>query len=97
MQLLQDAWSQCSGEWRHSELYKRMVDRTTHSAHGARVWLTRTQIQKKYDSEQLGNEICDSKLNDAELRKTHTKEHPDAPGVEARILCWSCVYDVHFF
>lgn len=27
--------------------------------------------------------ICDSKLADAELKESHTKEHPDAPGVEA--------------
>ena len=94
LQLLQDAWSQCAGEWKRSELYKRMIDRTTHSAHGARVWLTRSQIQKKYDSETLGNEICDSKMNDPELRKTHTKEHPDAPGLEARILCWPLVHVV---
>ena len=43
------------------------------------MWLTRSQIAKKYDSELTANEICDGKLNDAELKESHTKVHPDAP------------------
>ena len=83
MQVLQDAWAQCSGEWRKSELYKKFVERSTTTSHGARVWLTRAQIAKKYDSWELANEICDAKLNDSELCQTHVKWHPDAPGNEA--------------
>ena len=64
-----------------------MIERTTHKSHGARVWLTRHQIAAKYHSDEMADSICDAKLNDPELRESHTKPHPDAPHVEARNSC----------
>ena len=51
--------------------------------HGARVWLTRKQIAMKYGDPAVADQICDAKLADEELKATQTKEHADAPGVEA--------------
>ena len=84
LQILLDAWSSCDGDWRSSELYLKMVSRKTASTYGCRKWLTRQQIALKYDNNMgLADTICDGKLADAELMKTHTKFHPDAPGNEA--------------
>lgn len=83
LQVLQDAWAQCAGEWRKSELFKKFTERTTSSSFGARIWLTRAQIAKKYDSQSIADQICDAKVADPELAATQTKWHPDAPGVEA--------------
>ena len=88
LQLLQDAWASCAGEWKKSELWKKKLERKKTSAHGARVWLTRGQIATKYQSDEMASAICDAKLADEELKSTHTKDHPDAPGVEAR--SWFC-------
>ena len=94
LQVLQDAWTECAGDWKRSSLYLKMTNRTTSTSHGARTWLTRQQLTKKYDSADIAAEICDAKDKDPELRKSHTKPHPDAPGVEAgNLLSWR-VWDV---
>lgn len=67
LQVLQDAWAQCAGEWRKSELFKKFTERTTSSSFGARIWLTRAQIAKKYDSQSIADQICDAKVADPEL------------------------------
>lgn len=90
LQLLQDAWTECKGEWRSSSLYKQMVERKRTSKHGARVWLTRMQIAQKYQSQEVADEICRAKLDDPELYKSHTKPHMDAPNNEARHLPLGC-------
>ena len=54
------------------------------TSHGARVWLTRYQIARIYNSEEVANEICEAKLADPELKETHTKLHRDCPHLEAR-------------
>lgn len=79
LQVLQDAWSQCAGIWKQSQLYKKIVERKKTTAHGARLWLTRGQLVEKYRSQQMADVICDGKLADEELKKTHTKRHPDCP------------------
>ena len=86
LQLLQDAWTACQGEWKKSELYLKIVERRKTTAHGARVWLTEHQIAAKYGSPDMAREICAAKLADAELKQTHTKPHPDCPTVEAGLL-----------
>ena len=83
LQVLQDAWTECSGQWKTSSLYLKFTNKTTSRSHGARKWLTRQQLTRKYESEDIADSICDTKDQDPELRKTHTKPHPDAPEVEA--------------
>lgn len=85
LQLLQDAWVECEGAWKKSSLYKRMIERTTHKRHGARVWLTRSQISAKYNSDEMADSICDAKLNDPELYETHTKPHPGEDATVPRV------------
>eukprot|EP00435_Cladocopium_sp_Y103_P002482 s338_g1.t1 len=84
--VLRDAWEQCEGDWKRSALYKRFVEKSTTTQHGARVWLTRSQVAKKYESQALADKICNAKLQDAETKEKNTKEHPDCPGDEDMML-----------
>ena len=87
LQLLQEAWLQCEGKWTSSNLYKRIANKETVSEKGAQVWLTKTQIARKYESEELALEIISAKENDPALSQSHVKPHPDCPGNKARY--WS--------
>ena len=82
LQILLQEWMACEGEWRKSALYKTITERKKTSAYGARVWLTKAQIAQKYNSAELGEQICRAKLADAEASKTQVKKHPDLPDSE---------------
>ena len=86
-----DAWSECKGQWRKSALYLKMSSRKSSSSFGSRRWLTRNQLVAKYNDASLADSICDGKLGDEELKRTHTKPHPDCPGNEAGIGVHSSV------
>ena len=77
--VLQEQWAACSGNWAKSDLYMRMQQRTMTRTKGARTWLTRPQVAQRYQSQEIADSICNAKLEDAELKSTHTKPHPDAP------------------
>ena len=61
------------------------MERSTTSSHGARLWLTKAQIEDKYKSQSIADAITKAKLEDPEARQTSTKEHPDCPNNEARL------------
>ena len=84
LNLLLDEWISCAGEWKKSTLYKRFMERSTTSSHGARVWLTKAQIEAKYKSAAIAESIVRAKLDDPEARETSTKAHPDCPDNEAQ-------------
>ena len=86
LQVLQDAWNQCEGNWSRSDLYLRLTNRTTHSQKGARVWMTHSQLTKKYESASIADQIVNAKLQDEELSRTHVKPHPDMPNNQAGSL-----------
>lgn len=80
LQVLQEQWSACAGKWKESSFYLQMQQRDSTRKHGARLWLTRAQLAKKYESQSVADEICDAKLAaDEETRKLQVKPHPDAP------------------
>lgn len=83
LQVLQDAWTECQGNWSTSNFYKKITGRSTVSEQGCRRWMTRAQLVRKYDSSDYADHIIAAKNRDEELRETHVKDHPDAPGVEA--------------
>ena len=88
LQILLEAWEASKGEWSSSQLYKTITQRKTTTCHGARVWLTRTQIASKYQDQSIADCICDAKLADKELAASQTKWHPDGVGIEARWYWW---------
>ena len=81
--MLQDAWTECQGNWRTSNFFKKITGRSTVSEQGCRRWMTRAQLASKYNSEEYADHIIAAKNQDEELKASHTKDHPDAPGVEA--------------
>lgn len=86
--MLLDEWSSCSGDWKKGDLYKKFKSKTKNSSFGSRRWLTRAQIAKKYEDSDIANQICDAKLADPQLFQTHTKWHPDKPGIEASMVMY---------
>lgn len=73
LQILQEAWEACKGDWKSSSFYKSITQRKTTSSHGARVWLTRQQICKKYGDQKIADCICDGKLADPNVAATQIK------------------------
>ena len=84
--ILMDEWLSCVGDWKKSSLVQRMKLSKRTKKHGARVWLTQGQIEEKYKSAAIAQQIVDAKLSDPELAKTHVKAHEDAPDSEAGVV-----------
>ena len=97
LQVLLDEWTQCSGQWQKSTLFERMTAKKSCRKHGARVWLTRSQIATKYGDQKVADEICDGKLLDESLKETHTKPHPDAPNSKARFVDINYISQKHTY
>lgn len=83
LQILQEQWEACSGDWKSSSFYRQIKHRDSLRTHGARCWMTRTQLAKKYESKSIADSICDAKLADPEVKKVQVKPHPDCPSEEA--------------
>ena len=77
-------WLSCGGTWEKSKLLQTMRNEKRLRHRGARIWLTKQQIVDKYGSKGIAESICNAKLDDPELKKTQTREHPDCPNDEAR-------------
>ena len=63
-------------------MYLKMSSKTKHSSYGARVWVTKTQLERKYTPE-IALKIIQAKLADPEAMKSQVKSHPDLPDDEA--------------
>ena len=84
LQVLVDEWISCKGEWKKSTLYERMMAKKSCRKHGARVWMTKSQIAQKYSDQHIAEQICAAKLEDEATRESQTKAHPDLPDSEAQ-------------
>lgn len=78
---MKEAWHSCQGKWKQSALYLKLTNRKSTRTYGARVWMTRSQVADKYKSQSVADVICDAKLKDPELKKSHVKEHEDVDAV----------------
>ena len=61
----------------------KIAERKQDRKYGARKWMTRADIARKYQDKSIADEICNSKLSDPDTALTHTKPHPDSPQNEA--------------
>lgn len=80
---LKEEWAACAGVWKRSALYKKMRTSKKTSNHGARLWLTKSQIAKKYDSLEVAQAIIDAKMEDEVLKKTQVRPRKDCPNNQA--------------
>lgn len=90
--MLLDEWISIKGEWKRSKLYERMSATKSVRQHGSRVWLTKGQIERKYNDPAVAEAITASKLADEKTKETLTKPHPDAPENEAVSFNCNCVF-----
>ena len=77
----------CGGKWEESELLIQIQQSQRHRREGKRRWMTRSEVILKYGDQDVGNSICDSKLQDPEAKKSQVKPHPDAPQNKASNVC----------
>jgi len=77
MQSVYERWLSCGEDWRRSSWAVNLAQTTTENRKGARRWMTKSQIAKKYDSEEIADEIVEQKMLP---EFTHQrKAHPDLP------------------
>ena len=60
-------------------------ERHTKSTRGQRVWLMASEMDAKWGW-SIAHQMRDRKENDPELQKTEVRDHPELPGVQARLL-----------
>ena len=72
LQLLQEVWLSCAGEWRNSTFYSQLKQSSTHRHKGARKWMTKRDISLKYGSEEVATQIIAHKEADESLKELRT-------------------------
>lgn len=86
--VLQEQYESCAGQWERSTFFISLKSENRSSRRGCRKWLTRAQIAQKYQSMEVANLICDSKLKDETTKAEQTKQHWDCPECEAWSFWW---------
>ena len=79
MATLYEQWLGSEELWNKTSLVQELQSRTVHEKKGCNRWMTRAQIEEKYHSAKVAQEIVDNKTNDPALSRTHVMQHPDAP------------------
>ena len=77
--ILYEQWIQCEGHWSENSLAKELRTSSRHRKIGSRKWMTRSELEHKYNSTRIAERIIVSKEQDAELSKTQIRPHPDCP------------------
>lgn len=84
MQDLYERWLSCNQDWRKSTWVVGLSSTTQESRKGARRWMTKAQITKKYESEEISREII---MEKSKPEFSHQrKPHPDLPNREDLML-----------
>ena len=73
-----EAWLNCGGNWKQSQLYINCKTKNTSKRKGVRKWMLRKDIEAKF-GEENAEAIVLRKLGDEKLRETEVKKHPDLP------------------
>ena len=86
MQYLFESWCAAEENWQKSTVYLNVQNTTCSVRKGVKCWMAKTEIIKP-----LGEDACESaiahKLSSKTLMETEVRDHPDAPGSEARCTC----------
>ena len=96
LQVLWEQWIQADGEWDKSQLVVQARSSVSGSKTGARRWMLRQDIIKKYgNDESIADELIRKKESDPHLRKTQCRDHPELPErADLRLyLCWDETYE----
>lgn len=90
LQVLYEQWVQAGGQWETSQLVVQARSTIKGSKTGARRWMLRADIVKKYGCEVTADELIHAKESDPALRRTQVRDHPELPKrADLRLyLCW---------
>ena len=76
--VLFEDWLEAEEKWSSSKLVLQYKSVKTTGKRGSRVWMIRSQIEEKYKSEKLANEIIESKEGlDEKSKALCVRDHPD--------------------
>lgn len=67
------------GDWKKGMIWKSVVNKHRGVSTGVRKWLTRDQIVKHFDSEEIADAMVTRKRSKEELH-AEIREHPELPG-----------------
>ena len=81
MTSLYEDFMQCHGAWRNSIIYKSIKRTSRSGVRGVRKWLTRSQMMKIFEDEEIVKAIILRKENDPTLAQNEIREHPECPGL----------------
>ena len=84
MQSIYERWLSCGEDWSKSSWAISLQTSTTENRRGCRRWMTKLQIEKKCESEEVANEIVAQKLLPEFAHQR--KKHPDLPNREDTLL-----------
>lgn len=77
MQEVYERWLPCGEDWKKSSWALSLEKTSTERRKGARRWMTKSQIERKYESKEIAQEIVASKM--APECEHQRKRHPDLP------------------
>ena len=77
MQEIYERWLSCGENWKKSTWAISLSKTSTENKRGARRWMTKAQIENKYSSAEIAEEICE--LKDTPEFEHQRKRHPDLP------------------
>jgi len=95
LQVLYEQWVQAGGKWDSSQLVIQARTCIKGSKTGARRWMMRSEIVKRYGCEATADELILVKESDPTLLRTQVRNHPELPHRrDLRLyLCWDESYE----
>ena len=95
LQVLYEQWVQAGGKWESSQLVIQARTSIKGSKTGARRWMMRSEIVKRYGCEETADELILAKESDPTLFRTQVRNHPELPHrTDLRLyLCWDESYE----
>lgn len=79
MSVLFEEWCAAGENWKSSEFVVQMKTINKTRRRGARKWMTKADLIKKYGSEDVAVAIIQGKESDKRLRDTQIRPHPEVP------------------
>ena len=77
MQDMYERWLACNEDWKSSTWALGLETQNKETRRGARRWMTKAQIEKKYESKDVASEIVKLKMQPEFSHQR--KKHPDLP------------------
>ena len=85
MSYIFESWLAAGEVWAKSSVYLNITTCTGTRRKGVKRWMTFAEISRQY-GEAVASAIVSHKLSSAELSEHEVRWHPDAPGVEDRVV-----------